>query len=171
MEHSEEYYKMKYFKYKAKYTKEKQAQQSGGLLNFFLHVDAKNSAIKKAWQFYKKIKGADFNEDNELKEWKNMKEFDKLRDKIDDLVYKKDTYGKSEVKKYIEAEQTKKKLDKYFGDQFENDIMKEFGYAKSGLSQWCKNIINSNSIDKNCINDKLKEIVNKVDDKPVKKKK
>ena len=31
MDHSEEYYKMKYFKYKAKYTKEKQAQQSGGV--------------------------------------------------------------------------------------------------------------------------------------------
>jgi hypothetical protein len=30
MEHSEEYYKLKYFKYKAKYTKQKQAQQSGG---------------------------------------------------------------------------------------------------------------------------------------------
>ena len=30
MDHSEEYYKMKYFKYKAKYIKEKQAQQSGG---------------------------------------------------------------------------------------------------------------------------------------------
>jgi hypothetical protein len=31
MEHSEEYYKMKYFKYKAKYTKEKQRiEQSGG---------------------------------------------------------------------------------------------------------------------------------------------
>lgn len=33
MEHSEEYYKMKYFKYKAKYTKEKlRIQQSGGSL-------------------------------------------------------------------------------------------------------------------------------------------
>jgi hypothetical protein len=32
MEHSEEYYKMKYFKYKAKYTKEKQRiEQSGGV--------------------------------------------------------------------------------------------------------------------------------------------
>ncbi len=31
MEHSEEYYKMKYFKYKAKYIKEKQAEQSGGM--------------------------------------------------------------------------------------------------------------------------------------------
>ena len=34
MEHSEEYYKMKYFKYKAKYTKEKQRiEQSAGLFS------------------------------------------------------------------------------------------------------------------------------------------
>jgi hypothetical protein len=160
MEHSEEYYKMKYFKYKAKYIAELE-RQKGGFFNLLLHVDAKNSAIRNAWLFYKKIKGTNFNEDAELAEWKKMTKFDQLFDKIYDLGFKKDESGKGEVQKYIDKNETKETDDK---------VIKEFNSVTSSLSQWCKNILPRNSIDKNCINDKLKEIVNKIDETPVNKK-
>ena len=169
MEHSDEYYKMKYFKYKAKYIAELERQKGGGVLNFLLHVDAKNYAIKNAFKFLEKIKGADFNKDAELKKWENMKEFDKLYKIIDDLGSEKD--GKSEVEKYIIMQQKEHNLDKYFGDQFKNKVIAEFKSVRSSLERWCKNTFPSNSIDKNCINNRLKDIVNKVDETPVKKKK
>ena len=50
MEHSEEYYKMKYFKYKAKYTKEKQRiEQSAGL---FSTNEKKKEKMKEIFDFY-----------------------------------------------------------------------------------------------------------------------
>jgi hypothetical protein len=107
MEHSGEYYKMKYFKYKAKYTKEKQAQQSGGIfmptlskssesksnIPTFLGITfdragAKNEIFKKAFDFYIKnrtINNNNLSEDKEKEEWNKITKYSQVKEKLDEL--------------------------------------------------------------------------------------
>jgi hypothetical protein len=146
MEHSEEYYKMKYFKYKAKYTKEKQAQQRGG--NFIPNLGftmalgkgisylakgistpklptlnrdgAKKDIFLKAFEFYvakKKVSNADA----EKKIWNGITKYKDFEKKFEELK------------------------------ELSNDEKTELKQIKEKLYKWCKNtVFVVNEIDKDC---------------------
>ena len=146
MEHSEEYYKMKYFKYKAKYIQEKQRlEQSGkgkviqGVGNIAKGVsqiatavtptifrgDAKKEALRKAFEFYinhkqTAIKGAiDSTKEKEI--WNKVTKYSGFENKFNELENLNAT-EKAELKE-----------------------------IKENLYKWCKNTVYlTNEIDEKC---------------------
>ena len=137
MEHSEEYYKLKYFKYKAKYTKQKQAQQNGGGIFGASNIE-KSRTTNNAFWFYctiiygieqKNLKKLTPEEktkiEEEWTEWRNYNH------NYQELITKMES-----LQKNIQNNPTH--LEKY------NDIM-------SRLNKNCKNVIfEREAMDKAC---------------------
>ena len=137
MEHSEEYYKMKYFKYKAKYQEELARQQGGsgifdkikaGYASVNTKIDtynsdkksAKSAIIKESIELYTKINGS-------APVWNKITSFKKLLEEMQNL-----------------------KIG-------ENPSLEFKGYACLHkdiivrLKSLCKNVVGIDSIDKECL--------------------
>ena len=151
MEHSEEYYKMKYFKYKAKYTKEKQRiEQSGGELTlnpFVLGMAAGNFLGKGISYVAKGIANPTLPTLNRDRAKKDIfqKAFDFYIDNksgVDKEVEKKKWNG---ITKYKDFEEKFKDLT------LSNEKKTELKQIKEKLYKWCKNtVFVVNEIDKDC---------------------